>query len=88
MVLQEDACPGHGHYGLPDGAAARARRTPPEVEQGMRAARRPQGPVGLDAVDLLAARAMRSGRRIGLVTGLPGRRPGKWWTLRDWSLTC
>jgi serine-type D-Ala-D-Ala carboxypeptidase/endopeptidase len=35
----------------------------------MRAARRPQGPVGLDAVDLLAARAVRSGRRIGLVIG-------------------
>ena len=68
MLPQEDACPGHGHHGLPDGAAARARRTPPEVEQGMRAARRPQGPVGLDAVDLLAARAMRSGR-IGLVVG-------------------
>jgi D-alanyl-D-alanine-carboxypeptidase/D-alanyl-D-alanine-endopeptidase len=35
----------------------------------MRAARRPQGPVGLDAVDLLAERAMRPGRRIGLVVG-------------------
>src|SRR4029450_12800639 len=37
--------------------------------QGMRAARRPQGAVGLGAVDLLAERAMRSGRRIGLVVG-------------------
>jgi CubicO group peptidase (beta-lactamase class C family) len=35
----------------------------------MRAARRPQGAVGLDAVDLLAERAMRSGRRTGLVVG-------------------
>jgi CubicO group peptidase (beta-lactamase class C family) len=35
----------------------------------MRAARRPQGAVGPDAVDLLAERAMRSGRRIGLVVG-------------------
>jgi CubicO group peptidase (beta-lactamase class C family) len=35
----------------------------------MRAARRPRGPVGLDAVDFLAERAMRSGRRIGLVVG-------------------
>jgi D-alanyl-D-alanine-carboxypeptidase/D-alanyl-D-alanine-endopeptidase len=35
----------------------------------MRAARRPQGEVGLDAVDFLAERAMRSGRRIGLVVG-------------------
>jgi CubicO group peptidase (beta-lactamase class C family) len=35
----------------------------------MRAARRPEGAVGLDAVDLLAERAMRSGRRIGLVVG-------------------
>jgi CubicO group peptidase (beta-lactamase class C family) len=42
---------------------------PLEVEQGMRAARRAQGAVGLDAVDLLAERAMRSGRRIGLVVG-------------------
>jgi CubicO group peptidase (beta-lactamase class C family) len=33
------------------------------------AARRPQGVVGLDAVDLLAERAMRSGRRVGLVIG-------------------
>jgi serine-type D-Ala-D-Ala carboxypeptidase/endopeptidase len=33
------------------------------------AARRPQGAVGLDAVDLLAERAMRSGRRVGLVIG-------------------
>jgi CubicO group peptidase (beta-lactamase class C family) len=32
-------------------------------------ARRAQGAVGLDAVDLLAERAMRSGRRIGLVVG-------------------
>jgi D-alanyl-D-alanine-carboxypeptidase/D-alanyl-D-alanine-endopeptidase len=38
-------------------------------EQGMRAARRPQDAVGLDAVDELAERAMRSGRRIGLVVG-------------------
>jgi serine-type D-Ala-D-Ala carboxypeptidase/endopeptidase len=35
----------------------------------MRAARRPQGAVGLGAVELLAERAMRSGRRIGLVVG-------------------
>ena len=35
----------------------------------MRAARGPHGVVGLDAVDLLAERAMRSGRRIGLVIG-------------------
>jgi D-alanyl-D-alanine-carboxypeptidase/D-alanyl-D-alanine-endopeptidase len=35
----------------------------------MRAARRPQGAVGLGAVDELAERAMRSGRRIGLVIG-------------------
>jgi CubicO group peptidase (beta-lactamase class C family) len=35
----------------------------------MRAARRPQGAVGLDAVDLLAEQAMRSGRRMGLVVG-------------------
>lgn len=35
----------------------------------MRAARRPQGAVGLDVVDFLAERAMRSGRRIGLVVG-------------------
>jgi CubicO group peptidase (beta-lactamase class C family) len=35
----------------------------------MGAARRPPGPVGLGAVDELAARAMRSGRRIGLVLG-------------------
>ena len=35
----------------------------------MRAARRPQGAVGLDAVDPLAEQAMRSGRRIGLVIG-------------------
>jgi CubicO group peptidase (beta-lactamase class C family) len=35
----------------------------------MRAARRRLGVVGLDAVDLLAERAMRSGRRIGLVIG-------------------
>jgi CubicO group peptidase (beta-lactamase class C family) len=35
----------------------------------MRAARRPQDAVGLDAVDELAERAMRSGRRIGLVVG-------------------
>jgi CubicO group peptidase (beta-lactamase class C family) len=47
---------------LPTGVAAR-------WEQGMRAARRPQGAVGLDAVDLLAERSMRSGRRVGLVIG-------------------
>ena len=35
----------------------------------MPAARRPQDVVGLDAVDLLAERAMRSGRRIGLMIG-------------------
>jgi hypothetical protein len=35
----------------------------------MRAARRPQAAVGLDAVDFLAERAMGSGRRIGLVVG-------------------
>jgi serine-type D-Ala-D-Ala carboxypeptidase/endopeptidase len=35
----------------------------------MRATRRPQGAVGLEAVDELAERAMRSGRRIGLVLG-------------------
>jgi len=35
----------------------------------MGAARRPPGPVGLGAVDLLAERAVRSGRRIGLVLG-------------------
>jgi CubicO group peptidase (beta-lactamase class C family) len=35
----------------------------------MGAARRPPGPVGLGAVDELAGRAMRSGRRIGLVFG-------------------
>jgi serine-type D-Ala-D-Ala carboxypeptidase/endopeptidase len=35
----------------------------------VRAARRPQGAVGLDAVELLAERAMRSGRRVGLVVG-------------------
>ena len=35
----------------------------------MRAARRPHNVVGLDAVDLLAERAMRSGRRVGLVIG-------------------
>jgi CubicO group peptidase (beta-lactamase class C family) len=35
----------------------------------MRAARQRRGAVGLDAVDLLAAPAMRSGRRIGLVVG-------------------
>jgi CubicO group peptidase (beta-lactamase class C family) len=39
------------------------------VEEGVRAARRPQGAVGLDAVELLAERAMRSGRRVGLVVG-------------------
>ena len=42
---------------------------PLEVEQDMRAPRRPQGTVGLDAVDVLAERAMGSGRRIGLVVG-------------------
>jgi serine-type D-Ala-D-Ala carboxypeptidase/endopeptidase len=35
----------------------------------MRADRRPQGAVGLDAVDELAEQAMRSGRRVGLVIG-------------------
>jgi serine-type D-Ala-D-Ala carboxypeptidase/endopeptidase len=35
----------------------------------VRAGRRPQGPVGLDVVDALAERAMRSGRRSGLVIG-------------------
>jgi D-alanyl-D-alanine-carboxypeptidase/D-alanyl-D-alanine-endopeptidase len=35
----------------------------------VRAAGRPHDVVGLDAVDLLAGRAMRSGRRIGLVVG-------------------
>ena len=35
----------------------------------MGAARRPPGPVGLGAVDGLAERAVRSGRRIGLVLG-------------------
>jgi serine-type D-Ala-D-Ala carboxypeptidase/endopeptidase len=35
----------------------------------VRAARRPHDVVGLDAVDLLAERAMRSGRRVGLVVG-------------------
>jgi CubicO group peptidase (beta-lactamase class C family) len=35
----------------------------------MGAAKRPSGPVGLGAVDGFAARAMRSGRRIGLVLG-------------------
>src|ERR671913_198604 len=35
----------------------------------MRAPRRPQGAGGLDAVDVLAERAMGSGRRIGLVVG-------------------
>jgi D-alanyl-D-alanine-carboxypeptidase/D-alanyl-D-alanine-endopeptidase len=39
------------------------------MEQGVRAARQPHNVVGLDAVDLLAERAMRSGRRIGLVIG-------------------
>ena len=38
-------------------------------QQGMRAGRRPQDVVGLDAVDLLAEQAMRSGRRMGLVIG-------------------
>jgi CubicO group peptidase (beta-lactamase class C family) len=35
----------------------------------VRAARRPHDVVGLDAVDLLAEQAMRSGRRVGLVVG-------------------
>ena len=35
----------------------------------MRAGGRPQGPVGLDVVDALAERAMRSGRCSGLVIG-------------------
>ena len=35
----------------------------------MRAPRRPQGAVGLEAVDFLAERAMGSGRRVGLVVG-------------------
>jgi CubicO group peptidase (beta-lactamase class C family) len=35
----------------------------------VRAGRRPQGPVGLDVVNALAERAMRSGRRSGLVIG-------------------
>jgi CubicO group peptidase (beta-lactamase class C family) len=39
----------------------------------MRAPRRPQGAVGLDAVDVLAERAMGSGRRIGLVVGCLAR---------------
>jgi serine-type D-Ala-D-Ala carboxypeptidase/endopeptidase len=39
----------------------------------MGAARRPQGAVGLDAVDELAERAMRSRRRIGLVIGCLAR---------------
>src|SRR4029450_13699238 len=44
------------------------RGNPPGGGAGVRA-RRAQGAVGLDAVDLLAERAMRSGRRIGLVVG-------------------
>jgi serine-type D-Ala-D-Ala carboxypeptidase/endopeptidase len=44
-----------------------------EVEQDMRAPRRPQAAVGLDAVGLLAERAMGSGRRIGLVVGCLAR---------------
>ena len=39
----------------------------------MPAPRRPQAAVGLDAVDLLAERAMRSRRRIGLVVGCLAR---------------
>jgi CubicO group peptidase (beta-lactamase class C family) len=39
----------------------------------MPAPRRPQGAVGLDAVDFLAERAMGSGRRIGLVVGCLAR---------------
>jgi CubicO group peptidase (beta-lactamase class C family) len=35
----------------------------------VRAARRPHDVVGLDAVDLLADQAMRSGRRVGLAVG-------------------
>ena len=49
--------------------SGQGRRVPLEVEQDMRAPRRPQGAVGLEAVDFLAERAMGSGRRIGLVVG-------------------
>jgi CubicO group peptidase (beta-lactamase class C family) len=49
--------------------AAGAEANPPEGEQGMQAARRPQGVAGLGVVDDLAARVMRSRRRIGLVIG-------------------
>src|SRR5215211_1681601 len=45
-----------------------SRRAGGGWEQGMGAAR-PPGPVGLGAVDGLAERAVRSGRRIGLVLG-------------------
>ena len=49
--------------------SGQGRRVPLEVEQDMPAPRRPQGAVGLEAVDFLAERAMGSGRRVGLVVG-------------------
>jgi CubicO group peptidase (beta-lactamase class C family) len=49
--------------------SGRGGATQLEVEQDMRAPRRPQAAVGLDAVEGLAERAMGSGRRIGLVVG-------------------
>jgi CubicO group peptidase (beta-lactamase class C family) len=68
MLPEEDDRPRHGRYGL-GGRGAVGGEPPLEVAQGMRAARRPQGAVGLDAVDFLAERAMRSRRRVGLVVG-------------------
>ena len=68
MLPEEDDRPQHGRYGL--GAWERSEAGDPlEVEQDMRAPRRPQGAGGLDAMDVLAERAMGSGRRIGLVVG-------------------
>jgi CubicO group peptidase (beta-lactamase class C family) len=72
MLPEEADRPRHGRYGL--GAWERSGAGDPlEVEQDMRAPRRPQGAVGLDAVDVLAERAMGSGRRIGLVVGCLAR---------------
>jgi hypothetical protein len=66
---EEDDGLRHRRYGLGGRGAVGPTRTAEGWEQGMRAARRPQGAVGLGAVELLAERAMRSGRRIGLVVG-------------------
>jgi CubicO group peptidase (beta-lactamase class C family) len=70
MLLEEDDRLRRRRYGpLENGRSGRKRTGRRVGEQGVSAGRQPQGSVGLDVVNDLTERAMRSGQRVGLVIG-------------------